>query len=413
MSTPTLPEGSHQHRQIAWAGQSGYPGARYCCVCSYSVRLKPSTKCSQPDCPNLACTDCFNDGSFCCSRTEELRRARDIPHPVTFVAVANTPPDTQAPSEHPQADPPHQQPEAETEDNAVREELLSTSPVVLVDMVISLRNEVHGLKTTVAKYRNTSEKIRKQREALVETLNSVDALTQVEQETAVPPPTTQATSALPSKIDHDWQEVCSSHPTWRVWWGSGKPKTLRMVTHDLPEDAETPPPPRHRPGRPTQTTQTPHTANSSQTPPPPGQSSSPPPSLPNRHRHHPSRRTHHHSQPPRTQASPPFCGRCRQRGHTVNYCTETICDFCGHRGHLADQCRKRQAEARRMLECAYCQRRGHTDEECYARAADNRQERLLRAILSEYRPAPPHRPSHVPDYPSWPHPQHTALPHVR
>lgn len=422
MASLTLTEAPHQHQQIAWAGQSGYPGAKYCCVCSYSVRVKPSTACSQPDCPNLACADCFNDGPFCCSTTEGLRRAAGIPHPVTYAAAEDTPPSTPA---APQPDPLAPQPPIETEDSAVREDLLSNPPEGLVDIILRLRNEVHGLKCIVETYRARSERTRKQREALVETISSMDSLAQVEQDTPIPPPTTQATSALPSKIDQDWQEVCSSHPRWRGWWESGKPRALRKVTHDPPEDTETAPPPRRRPGQPTQATQTPPPSVRNRNPPSPSRSTPPTPSRPPRHHHHYNRgrgdtprHTHHRPQPLWTQASPPFCGRCRQRGHTVNHCSETICDFCGRRGHLADQCRKRQAEAKRSLECAYCQRRGHTDDECYARAADIRQERLLRAILSEHQPpitqpAPYQQAVHAPPYPSWPHPPHTPLPLIR
>ncbi|MPC86120.1 hypothetical protein E2C01_080936 [Portunus trituberculatus] len=63
------------HKKIVWAGQSGYPATRYCCICSYSVRVKPSTAC-----PNQVCSDCYTEGTFSCLQTEELRRTKDIPH---------------------------------------------------------------------------------------------------------------------------------------------------------------------------------------------------------------------------------------------------------------------------------------------------------------------------------------------
>jgi len=121
MAAPPLTEAAPRHQKIAWAGQSGYPWVKYCCTCSYFIRLKASTAYSQKDCPNQACTDCHSEGPFCCTRTKELRRAREIPHPVTHVAAVDVTPSTSPDS----PDSPPQQPAIDTDDEAVRADLLS------------------------------------------------------------------------------------------------------------------------------------------------------------------------------------------------------------------------------------------------------------------------------------------------
>ncbi|MPC61303.1 hypothetical protein E2C01_055372 [Portunus trituberculatus] len=64
------------HSKIAWAGQTGFHGATYCCFCSYSTREKPVTHCSEKDCPNSVCQRCFAGDDFSCTQTGELRRLR-------------------------------------------------------------------------------------------------------------------------------------------------------------------------------------------------------------------------------------------------------------------------------------------------------------------------------------------------
>ncbi|MPC99942.1 hypothetical protein E2C01_095389 [Portunus trituberculatus] len=211
---PSHPQGTTSpYPKIAWARLTGFPGVRYCCVCSYSTRLKEVTACSQTECPNQACTDCHRDSPFCCLTTEDLRLARGIQNPVTHMLdtpepTPHTVPDSQAALAPPA---PHQSLAAAQEDIAVREELLSNSPEALVEIILNW-GELYTYKSIVEAYRRHNKRFLQQRSALVETLNAVDAHALVEQQTLLPTPTTQATSALPSKTD--WQEVCSTHPHW-------------------------------------------------------------------------------------------------------------------------------------------------------------------------------------------------------
>ncbi|MPC95789.1 hypothetical protein E2C01_091015 [Portunus trituberculatus] len=70
------------HTKIVWADDTGIPGTKYCCVCSYTVRVKPSVPCSQANCPNVACKGCCEDNTFCCSTTSQLRSVGGITRPV-------------------------------------------------------------------------------------------------------------------------------------------------------------------------------------------------------------------------------------------------------------------------------------------------------------------------------------------
>ena len=427
----TDPSGSTTlpHQKIAWAGQTGYPGAKYCCVCSYSTRLKETTECCQPDCPNQACGDCHNDGPFSCTRAGELRQARGIQHPVTYAPDLPDPssqtPDSQAPLPNPTPSPDQSHPLRE-EDIAVREELLSSPPVALVDIILRQRGQIHSYKNLVEAYRRESERFLYHRSNLVEIISTLDTLALVAQQDSLPTPTTQATSALPSKIDSDWQEVCSTHPRWQAWWESGKPQGLRKVTRDDDSARPASPPLSRVPPSPATTRSRP----TSPTRPHPRHHQAPDTRSPPAHSTHP----HHHHQvtstprapqsqreatrkggnPPRFNKSgkksrgPLICGRCRQRGHATRQCEAIWCDFCGHKGHLEAECRKRQAQEKRNLHCDYCLRPGHTAASCYTRAAEARQERLFRAILTERQQhpgsaitTPPRQaPSHYPGHPS-------------
>lgn len=161
--------------------------------------------------------DCHSDGPFHCSKTEELRLALGIQHPVTHVfpdapeSTPHTTPDSQAAPSTPQ---PHQSPAVTEEDAAVQEVLLSNPPKALVDIILSLRGELYTYKGIVEVHRKHNKRFLQQCSALVETLSAVDARSLVEQQAPLPTPSTQATSTLPGKIVSDWQEICSTHPHW-------------------------------------------------------------------------------------------------------------------------------------------------------------------------------------------------------
>ncbi|MPC60908.1 hypothetical protein E2C01_054969 [Portunus trituberculatus] len=117
---------------------------------------------------------------------------------------------------------PTHQPSSDNEDAVIREELLTNPPEALVDVILRQRNKIFSLKSTVDANKHHSTKVQQQRAALMETLNVIDCFLQLQQVAPSAVPSTQTCSALPSKIDSDWQKECTSHLDWDDWWESGK-----------------------------------------------------------------------------------------------------------------------------------------------------------------------------------------------
>ena len=100
--------------------------------------------------PDKVCTDCYQGDSFLCSLTAQLRLAQNITKPVVrepepdqpvptddpVTTVTDPPPDATPPLD---VDPPM----SALEDISIREELLSSSPEELADIILSLRADRH------------------------------------------------------------------------------------------------------------------------------------------------------------------------------------------------------------------------------------------------------------------------------
>lgn len=141
---------------------------------------------------------------------------------------------------------------------------------------------------------------------------------------------------------------------------AGKPRLLRMVTHDpLPRECTCPhryqhPPLHGRASTPRQLSQPrpmaaplipPMTAPSLPAAPLPP-APAPPTTVPALPRSHPplegrqiethdnkrNSKRRNRPQPSGSRGSPSFCSRCRQRGHKVNHCTTATCDFVAEVG---------------------------------------------------------------------------------
>ena len=219
------------HKKILWAGCSGYPGALYCCVCSYTIREKPALAYSS-DCPNSVCTDCFTEETFCCSRVPQLRVARGVQQLVVREPVADT--TTASPDSNPIPPPPPVTEEERIEEDFLAilpEEVLTTLPVEVKTLLLKLRAENATLKKenkTLKHLRDSNlVKLRSNLSAVLTQIDGALAI-QLQADTAV----ISTTSALSSKLDANWREACDSVPEVQPWWNSGKPRPLRYLSYD-------------------------------------------------------------------------------------------------------------------------------------------------------------------------------------
>lgn len=428
------------HSKIAWAGQAGFPGARYCCVCSYSTRDKPVTPCTE-DCPNSVCRECYSDARFCCSQTAELRSARGFSRPVTYELSS---PNTTEPEETNQPDEQEQDVQAEEEENVVQHLVTTSTKEELARQLIQLQQETQRQKLIITRYREQRKLVLSQKTALEKTLSLLEQVENSELEQSPPQIASIATSALPSKIDKDWEGVCSESLSWRNWWASGKPRKLDKFTVCLPltqsvEVATDPDSSDNSSSDNTAasnaTTATNSTASegaaqasnceatgaaassdNNRNAPRPSTNGAEPEGgrARNRNIQNNARGVNTNRQPQerrgtdrrqrqgeeRNPANAPRRGYSRPTASPPSHRRQ------GRQGAQGQEHRPAPRRRRDNEVCDYCSRRGHTSEECYARAADARQEQLLRRVIAEVRqpisshlpPSP--GPSHIAP-PSW------------
>ena len=218
------------HNKITWAGQAGFPGARYCCVCSYSTRDKPVTPCTGEDCPNSVCRECFSDADFNCSQTADIRVARGFSRPVTYDVPSSATPEiveanTEANSEE-QTDGRKE----ETEEHVIQHLISSSTKEELATQLVLPQEQYKKQDLIIKMYREQTKLLLDQKTALAKSLSVLETIEITEQQNPLPQVTTRATSALPSKIDEDWENLCSESDTCRNWWSSGKPQKLAKLS---------------------------------------------------------------------------------------------------------------------------------------------------------------------------------------
>lgn len=142
-------------------------------MCSYSTREKPVTPCTEEDCPNSACCECYSDAEFCCSQTAELRSARGLSRPVTYELIS---PATSEPEENNQpensltTEPDDQENDVQEEEEAVVKHLVTTSSKEeLARCVVQLQQETQRQKLIIARYREEKKLVLKQNSAIAKT----------------------------------------------------------------------------------------------------------------------------------------------------------------------------------------------------------------------------------------------------
>lgn len=430
------------HSKIAWAGQAGFPGARYCCICSYSTRDKPVTPCTGENCPNSVCRECFSDAEFCCSQTTELRRARGFSRPVTHEVTSTTISEPEEANHENVDEQGEQDVQVEEPENIVQHLIASSSKEELARRLVQLQQETQRQKLIITRYKEEKKLVLNQKVVIAKTLSLLEQIETSELEQNHPQIANIATSALPSKIDTDWGEVCSESLSWRSWWTSGRPRKLAKLVDCLPpspsvevaigSDSSN-----------TSTTSDDTTATTSTASGGAAQASE-------REDTDASSSNDNNRGSPRSRPSAGDAEGATRRGNSRDNVrgvhsnrqpqrwrganrrqqqeAERHPSNAAHRGssrqtpppprrHPARQGHHSRpahghqpAPRRRDKVCDYCSRRGHAAEECHARAADERQEHLLRRVIAEVRQPvsshlpPPPGPSHIaPQPPSWGH----------
>ncbi|KAK3889330.1 hypothetical protein Pcinc_006647 [Petrolisthes cinctipes] len=407
------------HSKIAWAGQAGFPGARYCCICSYSTRDKPVTPCTEENCPNSACRECFSDADFNCSQTADIRVARGFSRPVTY--EANTP--TIPESEEANGEELTHEQEEETEEEVIQHHISSSTKEELATRLVLLQGEYKKQGLIIKRYREQTKLLLDHKTALAKTLSVLETIEIAEQQEQLPQATTRATSALPSKIDEDWENLCSVSASCQSWWLSGKPRKLAKVTAcstpTLSDDSA---------DRNSEAT-TSVSYRDSGTQAKEGESRENNCHLPNAGENcniggnksgdksgNNNRRIGNRQQQSRQRAT-----RTRQQQEVHHHPPTAQHGSSLSPRHPAGQGNSiynRPAKQHRPPAppkgrgeepvCSYCSRRGHTIKDCKTRAAEQRQEHLLRRVIAEVRqpipsfPPPPPGFSHiVPQPPMW------------
>ncbi|KAK3864427.1 hypothetical protein Pcinc_029892, partial [Petrolisthes cinctipes] len=96
--------------------------------------------------------------------------------------------------------------------------------------LVLLQGEYKKQELIIKRYREQTKLLLDHKTALAKTLSVLETIEIAEQQEQLPQATTRATSALPSKIDEDWENLCSVSASCQSWWLSGKPRKLAKVT---------------------------------------------------------------------------------------------------------------------------------------------------------------------------------------
>ena len=103
--------------------------------------------------------------------------------------------------------------EEETED--VIQYLLSSSTKELATQLVLLQGENKKQDIIIKRYREQTKLLLDQKTALAKSLSVLKMIEIAEQQEQLPQVTTRAMSVLPSKIDEDWENLCSESPSCR------------------------------------------------------------------------------------------------------------------------------------------------------------------------------------------------------
>lgn len=109
----------------------------------------------------------------------------------------------------------------------------------LIDTVIHLQKHVANSNNTIRNYKGQINLLMRKRKVFEEALELTDHLVSTESYISESSTRTTATSALPKKIDSNWEDTCDKSEHWNTWWKSDKPKRLRYSCHTSQADHPT------------------------------------------------------------------------------------------------------------------------------------------------------------------------------
>ena len=342
-------------------GLPGYCPAVWCAVCGSAANAKHAfTHCTVDGCPNVCHQRCLDEqDEFNCELTEAWRVKKGIIISITFRS--------EEPASTPGTNTPTTASNIATEEPDVIEVEISDdiddlSPDELKAQLRSLRQEFSKVRSKLSNYECLAFNLPEKRDVLVQALNIVDALiaTQTCQGTET---RTISCSAIPSRIDHDWDSKVGESADARNWWNSGvpkKPKSIRVEetrpSHDQPpvtpptiQANNQPVPEQHR--------QAPaHRQRSDRNQRPSNRNHQSFGNQQQRHnQHRPNnnwRSNNYHQNQSDYYEDQPYhyyneerCNWCKRSDHTTESCPRRVsCDFCGRRYHTESQCREKRSQ---------------------------------------------------------------------
>ena len=339
------------HRKIQRSIRNGQCPAIWCSVCGYACRNQPAAKkCENERCVNYCHVSCMTPDAqqFDCAETEQLRLRAGINEPIIYI-------------------------EEEIETNPdldIDDELDRMSKEQLVENVRKLRSELSSKNSLLSNFNTLTEDLASKRDAVITVLNLIDNVQAIKTSAQTLSTRTIACSAVPEKIDSEWQTKISSDTTGgigaRTWWQS-RPRTIGDALSADSTD------PNAAGAQPLSQTTNPRRARSTS----PGNLNeeenlqSPSTNQYPRIVHNQNQGTGNSNTRPRNTTQ----GRTSHqylRGQT----TQITCTHCRKRGHDSSRCRRRQF-------CEFCRMKGHASDSCRAKQTEERQRTLLEVISEQ------------------------------
>ena len=223
----------HTRRIERPPGLPGYCPAVWCAVCGTAANAKhPHVSCVVEDCPNVCHQRCLlEDSEYNCEHTEDLRNRNGKPLSVTFSIEGqpNLPTTTEVLDSFTVDE--DRQISTESSPDAVNvieiaddENLDHLTSNELKSYIGRLKSDLQTTKSKLSNLESVITGLPEKRDILVQALSIVDTLIATQSCQAVQSRTI-ACSAIPSRIDSDWENKLTESKETSLWWNSSFAKT--------------------------------------------------------------------------------------------------------------------------------------------------------------------------------------------